>query len=57
MVLSMEAITEYMIHRPRYWTRIVTVLRVTITGEDTPGLIVQVNMPTIIIDYNVVLRF
>ena len=58
MVLSMEAITEYMIRRPRYWTRIVTVLRVTITGEDTPGLIIQVNVPTILISmYKVLQKF
>ena len=43
MMLSMEDISEYMIHRPRYWTRIVSVLVATICGKDTPGLIIQVD--------------
>ena len=40
--MTMEDLSEKMLHRPCYWQRLMTVLGQTISGKETPGAIVQV---------------
>ena len=44
MMLVMGSLSEEMKVRPRYWERLLMVYATTIQAEDTPAVMVQVNL-------------